>query len=178
MSACLPSQASSRAAMPGAFRHAADSGRQVDHAPALGDRELAEQEESRPRLGRDPVRIAAPGVEIGHLRGPRGLRGDGREVVLDLERAERLVLSQRHRIHESSPVGRAASVPVEELLHLALGPSSVSAPASAGRAISPDSAPSTRRCRSGRPPPRCCGGRCRRRRASSARPRRLCRSRA
>jgi hypothetical protein len=37
----------------------------VHRALALGDGELPEEEERRPWLGGDPVRVASPGVEIG-----------------------------------------------------------------------------------------------------------------
>ena len=46
------------------LRHAADARRQVEHALALGDGELPEQEERLARLGRDPVRVAAAGVQV------------------------------------------------------------------------------------------------------------------
>ena len=60
------------------------------HALALGDRELAEQEEGATRLGRDPIGIAATGIQEGRLRGPGGFLGQAYQLVLDLERAERL----------------------------------------------------------------------------------------
>ena len=50
--------------MPGGLRHAAHARRQVDHALALEDGELAEQEEGLARLGGDPVRVAAAGVQV------------------------------------------------------------------------------------------------------------------
>ena len=50
--------------MPVRLGHAADAGRQVEHALALGDRELPEQEEGLARLGRDPVRVAATGIQV------------------------------------------------------------------------------------------------------------------
>ncbi len=72
--------------------HAAHARRQVEHALALGDRELAEQEERLARLGGDPVRVAATGVQVGERRFLRGLRRHLGEEVLDLERAQLLVL--------------------------------------------------------------------------------------
>ena len=44
------------------LRHPADPGRLVHHPLALGDRELAEQEEAFARRGGDPVGIAAAGI--------------------------------------------------------------------------------------------------------------------
>ncbi len=44
--------------------HAAHARRQVEHALALGDGELPEQEERLARLGGDPVRVAAAGVQV------------------------------------------------------------------------------------------------------------------
>ncbi len=72
--------------------HAADARRQVEHALALGDGELPEQEERLARLGGDPVRVAAAGIQVGERRFLRGLRRHLGEEVLDLERAQLLVL--------------------------------------------------------------------------------------
>ena len=72
--------------------HAAHAGRQVEHTLALGDGELAEQEERLAGLGGHPVRIAAAGVQVGDGRLHRRLRGHLGEEVLDLEGAEFLVL--------------------------------------------------------------------------------------
>ena len=52
------------------------------------------EEERRPWLGGDPVQVASPGVQIGDLRGLGSSDSDLREVVLDLERTQRLVLTQ------------------------------------------------------------------------------------
>ena len=68
-------------------RHAGEAGLLVVHDPLrLGQRELAEQEEGLAGAGRDPVRVAAAGVEVGPARGV-GL-GQAHQLVLDLERAE------------------------------------------------------------------------------------------
>jgi hypothetical protein len=85
--------------MPRALRHAADARRQVQHALALGDRELAQQEERLARLGGDPVGIAPAGIQVGNRRGgsPR-CRCLGQEI-LDLERAQALVFTQLHDVH-------------------------------------------------------------------------------
>ena len=72
--------------------HAAHAGRQVEHTLALGDGELAEQEERLAGLGGHPVGVAATGVQVGDGRLHRGLRGHLGEEVLDLEGAEFLVL--------------------------------------------------------------------------------------
>ena len=74
------------------LRHAADAGRQIEHALALGDGELPEQEEGLARFGGDPVRIAASRIQEGERRVLRGLHGDFGDEVLDLERAQLLVL--------------------------------------------------------------------------------------
>ena len=68
-------------------RHAGDPGGMLHHPPALGQGELAEKEEALARLGGDPVRVAAAGVEERGLRGPGRLLGELDELVLDLERA-------------------------------------------------------------------------------------------
>ena len=94
----------------GSFRHSAEAARQLHRALALGDGELAEQEECRARFGCDPVGVAASGVQVRDLRGFGGFRRDFREVVLDLERAERLVLSKRNGVH----VGLLSSVRMQE----------------------------------------------------------------
>ena len=79
--------------MPLGLRHSADPGGMLHHAFALGDRELTEQEESLARRGRDPVRIAAAGIQ------ERGLSGSGRffgeidQLVLDFKGAESLEFS-------------------------------------------------------------------------------------
>ena len=44
--------------------HAANAGRKIEHSLALRDRELPEQEVPLARLGRDPVRVAAAGVQV------------------------------------------------------------------------------------------------------------------
>ena len=85
----------------GGLRHAAKACGQVHDALAFGDGELAEQEEGGTRFGRDPVRIAASGIEIGDLRRPRRPGRNCREEILDLEWAEGLVLAQRHIVQGS-----------------------------------------------------------------------------
>ena len=82
--------------------HAADTGRKIEHALAFGDRELAQQKECLARLGRDPVGIAAAGVEIRDRRCGRSRGGGLRQEVLDLERTQRLVFTQLHDVHEFS----------------------------------------------------------------------------
>jgi hypothetical protein len=74
-------------------RHAAETAL-VHHALALGNRELPEQEEPLARRGRNPVRVAAPRVEecVGRL--PGGGLGQLDQLVLDLERAEPLVIAE------------------------------------------------------------------------------------
>ncbi len=52
---------------PRGFRHSPDPSRQLQRALALGDGELAEEEEGRAGLGRDPVRISPARVEIRDL---------------------------------------------------------------------------------------------------------------
>ena len=99
MSACLFSHASSRRGNARCLRHAADAGRQIHHALALGHGELTEQEERLARLGGDPVRVAATGVQIGKRRLLRALRRSLGEEILDLERAELLVLRQIQVVH-------------------------------------------------------------------------------
>ena len=64
---------------------------------------LSKEEERRSRLGGDPVRIAAPCVEVGDLGCFGGFGSDLRQVVLDLEGTECFVLPQRDRIHISPP---------------------------------------------------------------------------
>ncbi len=72
--------------------HAAHARRQVQHALALGDRELPEQKERLSRLGGHPVGVAATGVQVGARRFLRGLRRHLGQEVLDLEWAQFLVL--------------------------------------------------------------------------------------
>ena len=76
------------------FRHSADAGRQVEHAFAFDDGELPEQEERFARLGGDPVRIAASRVQVRDGGVLRGLACHLGQEVLDLERAQLLVLFQ------------------------------------------------------------------------------------
>ena len=78
--------------MPARLGHAAHAGRQVEHALALGDRELPEQEERFARLGGDPVRVAATGVQVREGSFLRRFRCHLCEEILDLERAQLLVL--------------------------------------------------------------------------------------
>jgi hypothetical protein len=81
------------------LRHAAQPGRMLHHPLALGDGELPEQEEAVARRRGDPVGIPPAGVEERRLRDPRGLLGQLDQLVLDLERAERLVLFELHVVH-------------------------------------------------------------------------------
>ena len=92
MSACAFSQCLEPAGNARRLGHAAHAGRQVEHALALGDGELAEQEERFARLGGNPVRVAATGVQVGDGLLLRRLQGHLGEEVLDLEGAELLVL--------------------------------------------------------------------------------------
>ena len=84
------------------LRHPTDAGWQIEHALALEDRELAEEEERFARRGGDPVRVAAAGVEIRDGRCLGSLAGRLREEVLDLERAQALVFPKLHDVHFSS----------------------------------------------------------------------------
>ena len=70
---------------------------------AVTESKLSKEEERRSRLGGDPVRIAAPCVEVGDLGCFGGFGSDLRQVVLDLEGTECFVLPQRDRIHISPP---------------------------------------------------------------------------
>ena len=80
--------------MPLGLRHAADPGGMIHHPLALGDGELAEEEEALARRGGDPVGIAAAGVQERGLRGPRRLLGQLDQLVLDLERAQSFEFAQ------------------------------------------------------------------------------------
>jgi len=68
------------------------------HALALGHRELPEQEKPLAGRGRDPVGIAAAGVQESGLRRLRCRFREIDKFVLDLERAQRLKLLQRQNI--------------------------------------------------------------------------------
>jgi hypothetical protein len=87
----------------GRLGHAADTGRQVEHALALGDRELSEQEESLARLGRNPVRVAATGVEVRDRRFLADFDATLARKVLDLERAQFFVFLECHVVHRTTP---------------------------------------------------------------------------
>src|SRR4029453_5429920 len=78
--------------------HSAEPGRVLHHSLALGDRELAEQEEALAGRGRDPVGIATARVEKRRLRSARGLLCQLDELVLDLERTQGLELSKGHDV--------------------------------------------------------------------------------
>src|ERR1019366_4769194 len=98
---CRSSQTRNRSAMPSAFgMPARPAGWGI---PRFADRELTPQEEYLACARRDPVRIAAAGVEV-HVR--RGLTGGSREAdqfILDLERAELFVVVQIDGIHRPPP---------------------------------------------------------------------------
>jgi hypothetical protein len=83
----------------GCLRHPADAGRQVEHALALRDRELTEQEEGFARLGGDPVRIAPPRIQIGDGSLLCRLRRDLGEEILDFEGSQLLVFRQVQIVH-------------------------------------------------------------------------------
>ena len=85
----------------GRLGHAANACRQAHRPLALADRELSEEKEGGARLGRNPVWIAPSGIQISDLRGLGRPRGNLRKVVLDLERTQGLVLTQRDGIHIS-----------------------------------------------------------------------------
>src|SRR5581483_2988727 len=72
-------------------RHAADA-RQVEHAFAFGEREIAEREKRFARRGGDPVRIAPAGVEHGGRGFLGGGAGERDQAVLDFKGAQLIVL--------------------------------------------------------------------------------------
>ena len=81
------------------------------HDPlALADGELAEEEESLARRGRDPVGIAAAGVQQGHGGLLGAFLGERDQLVLDLERAElRVLVKGGKQLGRSfAPLGRGA----------------------------------------------------------------------
>ena len=69
--------------------------RMVHHPFALGDGELAEQEESFARRGCDPVGIAAAGIKERGLRGPGRLLRQIDQFVLDFETGSELRICAR-----------------------------------------------------------------------------------
>jgi hypothetical protein len=52
---------------PGGLCDSANAGSELHGSLAFGDGELAEEEQRRARLGRDPVRVAPSGVQVGDL---------------------------------------------------------------------------------------------------------------
>jgi hypothetical protein len=74
--------------------HSADPGRMLHHTFALGDSELAKQEETLARRGGDPIGIAAAGIQKRGLGGPGGLLCQIDQLILDLERTQGLEFSQ------------------------------------------------------------------------------------
>src|SRR2546423_1623945 len=72
--------------------HAAHARRQVEHPLTLSHRKLPEQEERVARRGRNPVRVAATGVQVGEGIFLRRLRSQLGDEILDLERAQFFVL--------------------------------------------------------------------------------------
>ena len=76
------------------LRHAADTCGMIHHPLAFGAGELAEEEERVARPCCNPVGIAAPGIQEGGLRGPRGLPCQLDQLVLDFERAQSFELAQ------------------------------------------------------------------------------------
>ena len=94
----------------------------VPHAARFAERERAEQEERGAGCRRDPVRVAAPGVEHAGGVGVRGRRRDLQQPGLQLERAELGELpllgpgGVRHRatVFEVPKVGVRAASRVEQ----------------------------------------------------------------
>ncbi len=76
------------------LRHSADTGGMLHHPFAFGDRELTQQEEAFARSGGDPVGVAAASIEECRLRRTGGLLGEFNQLVFDLERAQRLELTE------------------------------------------------------------------------------------
>src|SRR5262249_26865312 len=74
--------------------HAADARGMLHHPLAFDDGELPEQEEAFTRRGGYPVWIAASGVQERRLRPLRGPLCQVDQLVLDLERAQRLEFFQ------------------------------------------------------------------------------------
>ena len=80
------------------LRHAADPGRMLHHALALGHGKLAEQEKPLAGRGSDPVRIAAAGIQEGGLGRLGCCFGEVDQFVLDLEWAQGLEFPQCHNV--------------------------------------------------------------------------------
>ena len=78
--------------------HSTDPGGMLHHAFALGHRELPKQEKSLAGRGRDPVGIAAAGVQESGLSGFGCCLGEIDQFVLDFERTEGLEFLQRHKV--------------------------------------------------------------------------------
>src|SRR5262249_46529130 len=78
--------------------HTPDARGMLHHPLAFGDGELSEQKKALARGGGDPVRVATAGVQECRLRSLGGLFGEVDELVLDLERAQRLEFFQGQKI--------------------------------------------------------------------------------
>src|SRR6476661_9814385 len=74
--------------------HSAYPGRMLHHAFALGDSELAKQEETLARRCGDPIGIAAAGIQECGLSSPGCLLRQTDQFILDLEWAQSLEFAQ------------------------------------------------------------------------------------
>src|SRR5690348_6760754 len=84
------------------LRHSTNSRRPVHHSLALGDGELAEQEEPFTGCRRDPIRISTAGVQEYGLGCPGRFLSQADKFILDLEWTKGLEFPQRRQFRHDS----------------------------------------------------------------------------